>query len=221
MLSFLNIISSTHNTCEDSVFVKETATSVYGCVADGCSSGKHSHFASRLFCYLAEVSKLGVITDDFVVRSIFSRLLTIADVVAKPIDYFESTLLLFEYNKKTKQLRVRPFGDGAYYINDVEYMIDQKNIPDYMAHHMRGDWEGFMKKYPEKIYDDVNSFKICSDGIKAITISQFHDSDIKDPVAFLFHPPTSNNFLTLKWNILKRKHFILNDDLTIVSYVQE
>lgn len=44
MLSQLCVRATHKNTCEDAVFVKETASSVFGCVADGCSSSTTVNF---------------------------------------------------------------------------------------------------------------------------------------------------------------------------------
>jgi len=63
MISTLNRISRDHQTCEDNFMVHEDEFVIQGLVADGCSTGKKSGFASQLFCNLFEVqAKKGVRT---------------------------------------------------------------------------------------------------------------------------------------------------------------
>lgn len=224
MISVLNVISSTHNSCEDSFFIQENEIFIWGGVFDGCSTGIKSHWASQTFAYVFNRIECENITSNMAVLLAYHELRAIKNTLDLIDLNFLSTSILFRYNKSTEKLEVRIFGDGFYYVNDVEYEIEQNNTPDYLGYHLDGGFMKFMafiNKYPVISYDNVTSFRICSDGIKSIGISQFVDNDGTDPMSLLFGRPTSENYLKRMWNILKRKHFSNSDDLTIISYVQD
>lgn len=218
MISILNTRGEKHNNCEDSVFLRETHSFIWGGVLDGCGSGIKSHWASQTFAYMFE--KLGDPTLDYSLRKVKKQLQDIVDILQLDTSrHALSTMVLFSYDKVMKQLKIRVIGDGYYYINDVEYSVEQNNIPDYFAYHM-DDMDSFLTKYPVLTYYDVSSFKVCSDGIKSIAINQFHNTKL-DPMALLLHPPTSENYLTRMWHRLHLNHFTISDDLSIISYVRD
>ena len=202
MLSILNVRSNTHNSCEDSVYVNDSGDIMYGVIADGCSSGIRSHFASQtMYEFLYEVKALFKFSD--------MNLL--------------STCILFSYNKKSKLLKIRSFGDCVYYIHDKEVIVDQNNTPDYIWYHISdtyAQFEEYLNKYPISEYWDTERFMICSDGIKGIDRGMLQPPQTTN-LAILFYPPTSSNYHVRMWNKLKSDGFTLSDDLTIVSYAED
>lgn len=221
MLSSLNQRSDTHNSCEDTVWVEEEDGVIFGGIFDGCSTGKNSHWASQTLAYLfrRRYTKGWMLTNSML-GLVLSDMATIARSAGLIEDHFLSTAVLFEYDKKIKELNLRIFGDGVYFINDVEYIVDQGNTPDYLGYRLFSSTQerlDYFSKYPIITYADVNRFIICSDGIQAIHENQFEPSDL-DPRVLLLNYPSSENYLQRMWNILKRKRFSLSDDLSIVSY---
>lgn len=224
MLSILNQRGGNHNSCEDSVFVKETDTVIYGGVFDGCSSGENSHWASQTFAYVFKKYMEDFFGDlDYsVMLPAAKKLSTIAAMLNINTDtHLLSTCVLFYYNKAKKTLDVRCFGDGVFYVNDVEFIIDQGNIPDYLGYALKNatveNLLQYFDKYPILPFTDVDRFIICSDGIQAIHENQYEPASVKWE-ELLLAPPASENYLKRMWNILKNKKFTLSDDLTIVSY---
>jgi hypothetical protein len=136
-----------------------------------------------------------------------------------------STIVLFEYSPFTEQLKIRALGDAVYYVNGVEYVIDQNNEPDYLAYHLDVSYDEFQEyldKYPVRVYQDVESFAICSDGILSFERSQFQAAPkIDNPIEFILKEPNSTNFLTRMFNVLTKDKYIIKDDLSIISYVQD
>lgn len=223
MHSVLNVISSTHNACEDSYFVTEKEDVIYGGVFDGCSTGIKSHWASQTMAYAFQGSGYFPVSRHALTNVYFFLNMIKASLSLTEFNFL-STCILFMYDKKSKQLCVRVFGDGCYFVNDVEYYIEQNNKPDYMGYHVFDSYHKFLEfvdKYPVKVYENVDNFKICSDGVKSITRSQFEQSEAPDPMALLYAPPTSANYLQRMWNILKRNKYTITDDLTIISYVHD
>lgn len=222
MLATLNKISRDHNCCEDTVHVKETEEVITGGVFDGCSTGINSHWASQTIAYT--FAQYATPTTCLSVRMAWRELQMIKLNLNLTPKHFESTCMIFRYHKPTKTLKLRIFGDGYYFINGVEYEVDQNNLVDYLGDHLNDtpeQFKQFLEKYPEIRYDNVTSFQICSDGIKRVERSQFAEKTEIEPMALLLHPPTSSNYLQRQWNILKNNHFYLTDDLSIISYVQD
>lgn len=220
MLSILNVRSHTHNSCEDSVYTREDEKHIIGIVADGCSTGIKSHFASQLICYIAQNSLGLEVTKDYSVKMLRGVMLEARHLIGLGHMNLLSTILLFNYNKITKQLNIRAFGDGFYSVNDEHHDIDQGNIPDYLGYHLMDnnkEFHEFLDKYPEITYHNVDKFMVCSDGIHSISRSQFAPASTLDP-KILFQSPASANYLQRMWNKLSRDHYICSDDLTIVSY---
>ena len=219
MLSQLCVRATHKNQCEDAVFVKETASSVFGVVCDGCSTGINSHFASQLLCYIVEKVKIDELrlTSTDVISDICWKFKWTKEVTQLSEMHLLTTGLFFHYDKKKEELSIRVFGDGYYYINGVEYCIDQNNTPDYLAYHLNNvDYLDYMFKNPEFIHENVKSFQICTDGIKSFQISQFESSD-KNP-SILLESPTSENYLKRMFNILTKNKWTIADDLSIISY---
>lgn len=231
MISTLNKISRDHNCCEDSFFVREDEYAIWGGVFDGCSTGINSHFASSLFSYIFAdwirptfFSLFDSRIDHSMITGYIPVILSIKSIkqqIGLQYEHLLSTILIFYYEKDSHTLRVRAFGDGVYYVNSVEYYIEQNNLVDYFTTHLVDDYKSFLKyleKNPTKIYKDVTDFKVCTDGIKAIRRPQFAPPTTRNALSLLLHPPTGANYLERQWNILKNDHFYLNDDLTIISY---
>lgn len=221
MIATLNVRSQNHNSCEDTILVNETFDSISGGVFDGCSQGINSHWASQTHAYLFKDCKKPYLAGDIAYAWNGMRDLKARFNLTR--EHFQSTCILFRFDKMTKELAVRVLGDGLYYVNHVEYDNDTNDKVDYLGDYVDGtieDLAAYVQRHPLKVYSDVSNFKICSDGIKRIEISQFRDEQT-DPVAVLFKPPTSKNFLERMWNILKQKHFTVSDDLSIISYAEE
>ena len=223
MISILNQRGGNHNSCEDSVFVKETELAIYGGVFDGCSTGVNSHWASQTFAYMfkslfRDFQSLSNAVIFEAVKDI-GRIAHILEI--DPNTHLLSTCILFRYSKKDKTLDIRCFGDGVYYVNDIEYVVDQGNIPDYLGYQVGSEGHekirNYLEQYVVERYENVDRFIICSDGIQAIKESQYEEQTVNWQ-EMLLAPPKSENYLKRMWNILKSKKFTLSDDLTIISY---
>lgn len=226
MLSTLNKISHAHNSCEDSIWVKEHEDYIIGVVADGCNTGHRSHFASQLLCYIVgsffAVNKHHRIVSDGFLAWVVDDLRSIMRILRLEEINVLSTMLLFEYDKRSKCLKTRSLGDGVWFVNDVEHRIDQNNIPDYIGYHVNDDdLNPYLEKYPIRAFYDVTRFMVCSDGIERIERGSLQKPPAVDPIKLLFHPPASPNYLDRMWNLIKRDGWILADDLSIVSYAED
>ena len=228
MLSVLNKIGGNHNSCQDAVFVTENETHVRGGVFDGCSSGTHSEFVSQFLAYHFEknVTECEVdFTGNMSISSVFDILQRLSYLLElKPIN-LQSTMLLFDYDKQEKQLKVRSFGDGVYYINDAQFEYNlEKGLVDYVGDNIGLSYPKISEYLAEEnhktiVHEDVYNFMICSDGIKAIVENQFFESKINPSV--LFARPTGANYLERMYNLLVKNKYTFKDDITIISYDSE
>jgi hypothetical protein len=162
------------------------------------------------------------LTNHFI-ENIIRELKDIAERLRLTEMNFLATFIPFIYIKEKKQLRIRPFGDGVYYINGEEFRLEQNNTPDYIGYQINEGFAGnsmYLDKYPELVYDNVDSFIICSDGIDSFAVSQFENIDKKEMFKLL-EAPTSENYLQRQYNILKRKKFTNSDDVSIISYAKD
>lgn len=216
------------NHCEDSSFYHEGENIIKGGIFDGCSTGTNSHFASQLFCYaFANWPFVAIpITSDRVVNDIYSSIDTTADALGLIDLQLLSTVVVFDFDKALKTLSLRIFGDAIYYVNGVEYVVDQGNKPDYMGYHINKpphEFKAYISKYPIRVYEDVESFSICSDGLLSFKRSNMEAEPPKfpNPIEHMLQPPKGKTALELRMNQLKRDKYTLDDDLSIISYVQD
>lgn len=228
MLSILNVRSNSHNSCEDSVYAMEDKEYVWGVIADGCSTGIKSHFASQAIAYFIGMEQDSSVPSNYTVRKLRDLLKQTKDLFKISHMHLLSTCILFQYSKNLKLLVVRALGDGVYYINEgmdnrEGIVIDQNNTPDYIAYHIDDtahQFEQYLDKYPSVMYNNVDKFMICSDGIHHIDRADLLGAPIRNP-KILFENPVTTNYHVRMWNLLKRDGYTLSDDLTIVSYVSE
>lgn len=222
MLSTLNVRGGTHNSCEDSYFIRNSGDAIYGGVFDGCSTGRNSHWASKTFAYMFDDIPANPCEDDTLWR-VWYKMWLITECLHLTEMEWLATCVLFYYDIEKKSLTVRVLGDGAYYVNHTEHEIDQNNQPDYFGYtlnHLVLQVQKYFDRYPSVTYENVTNFKICSDGIKSFSRSQFAKQEAKhpDPIALLFQEPDSLNCLERRFNMLRNDQYTINDDLTIISY---
>jgi len=164
MLSTLNVIANHKNNCEDNFLVVERNSIIYGGIFDGCSTGIHSAWASQTISYIVNFAieqEIDILSDNFINYCLLSEL----EYMSKRLNIshmnFLSTCILFKYDKTNNIFSIRTFGDCYYYLNDIEYIVDQNNTPDYLGYQMFSkNKDEFFKKYPVLTY--YESIKISS-----------------------------------------------------------
>ncbi len=200
-------------------------------VADGCSGGKDSHFASTLTCKLirkiAENKKLT--KPDTTAKEIgldllkqfIEELKELQKQLQLETNELLSTLILVVFNKTQAWLTV--LGDGVWSLDGKTHIIDQNNTPDYPAYHLK-DCEETLQKYLTQNsfkFENPQELAIATDGILSFASSQSPRNKSKDEIInyllfdekFTQHP----NMLTRKCNILRSQNQMVNmDDLAII-----
>lgn len=222
MIATLNTIANKKNTCEDFFFTKENENFIWGAIFDGCSTGINSVWAAHTLNYLfSDISIEYYLTNESILN-VINKSNLILNTLNLTVNNLLSTCVLFKYDKINKIFKIRSFGDCYYYLNDLEFNIDQQNTPDYLGYYVMSNDEveiiEYFNKYPIETYFNISKFIVCSDGIEKINISQFHKPKHPEVYELLFQHPTSPTFLQRMWNILKKEGYEVNDDLTIISY---
>jgi hypothetical protein len=228
------------NYCEDAVF--ETSLDenwLIGCVMDGCSSGKDSHFASALFVklvgkacktlpYLSKIQPelaLSALTPQYIGEFILSQVFNDVKSLHKKLIITEiellSTLLLAVVHKHTKEGWINISGDGYISINDAVIEIEQNNIPDYLAYHLDLNFDKWLKDHTIS-YESVNISKlsISTDGINKLLDIKGLRSKKVNPVDFMLSvKQKTTDSLEVMYNELNTKHQLVPfDDLGIIRF---
>lgn len=228
--------------CEDFVMTFPLQAHWIGVVADGCSSGKASHFASSLACkiirqILAQHSE--VFTQKVDLEVIGKKILLLfMENLAKaqtfwaiPEDELLTTLLLSIHEYESKETFIGVLGDGVVVCDEHIHIYDHDNAPDYPAQHLSDPhtWKSYCESQV-LLKKNLQNLAISTDGIlqfRPYKTVVTHDTETLsvDPVDFLLN----NDFLAQNPNMLSRKANILDtqygllpmDDLGIVRIIFE
>lgn len=254
MLSVLNRRADTHpNHCEDNYFVFEDDSKVVGAVLDGCSTGNNSHWASQTFAY--SLNKIRLETDNFslfdhapvrweestleVVNRLRMDIRCSVNVLGLTDMELLTTVVLFVYDKVSKTLYVKFFGDGTIIYRDVDgfkYLTnDEENAPLYLSYFLNisdDEFGRYVSSRRTEILRGVDEFCICSDGIDSFVNLKDGKLDRRIPVRFLCEDSYLGHLsagLGKKFNILANRNddikysddhywWSIQDDLTIIRY---
>lgn len=200
--------------CEDNFFVKETDEFIYGGIFDGCSTGINSAWASQTMSYIFQQLHANMFLENFnFIRYVLEKVIFIFNLTE---NHLLSTCLLFRHNRIQKTLEIRCFGDGVYYVNKEEHIIDEDNLVNYIASNVHNILE-YYQSHPIILHENVENFLICSDGIKSLQLPQIYENDV-DAVKFLTKNIDNKTSLERKYNILKKKGWRFMDDITMIYY---
>ncbi len=226
-----------HPDCnEDNYYYKQTDHAVIGGVFDGCSSGKDSYFASKLFANLFKTT-IHKMKDDIslnsfpaVVEEFFENIYKAVNLIGLGMDETLSTAVLFFYEIDSQNLLVKFFGDGVAYSNREILEIhnnDEANMPDYLGYSLNEIVEdhSFLAYWNRKKSFSVKTkdFSISTDGIFSFkkTDNKEPDFDIESYIAqdtFLYKNPAA---LKRKLNIIRNKGYEHDDDITVIRVIND
>jgi serine/threonine protein phosphatase PrpC len=216
---------------EDNLYYKQTSHAIIGGVFDGCSSGKDSYFASKLFANIYRKT-LEAFNDDVnisrfqaIVYAFFQNIKNAIDAVGIEPDETLSTAVLFIYELNSNNLAVKFFGDGIAYINNQNLEIfnnDENNQPDYIGYSLTEILqENNFQKYwtlKKSFLRNTRDFSISTDGMLSFKKRNCEEPDfsfenylVQDN--FLYKNPAS---LKRKLNIIKNKGYDHEDDFTMI-----
>ncbi len=222
--------------CEDFLAVIHPATDwCIGVVADGCSSGKDSHFAAALQCkllrHLAQNFKFSP-TDTpqtltfTLLHQFFKALQQEQQHLGLAWDELLATLIIFTYQKSTKKLFITCLGDGVVVIDQKVHVFDQHNQPDYPAYHLNKTPQELHQYFDLQTFNVENpqQFAIATDGVLAITNTKDIQEDLSEEATNYLLLNTEllqvESMLNRKCNILqKQRAYAFLDDIAIIRVV--
>lgn len=222
--------------CEDFLLINTLNNQfLWGAIADGCSSGKDSHFASAFLLKLLRKNAQEVLLkadnkeDDELLGMNAKKilLLTFQDMkdlkkqMVLQTEEMLATLLFFIYDFVHNRLWAIVVGDGLFYVDGIWHEVDQNNQPDYWAYHLKEDFEDWFKKQ-KNIYEipAPKKFAIASDGIFSFQGARSPEEQKIAPASYFLEDEqflAQPNMLGRKFNILYSQHGLQPyDDVSIV-----
>jgi serine/threonine protein phosphatase PrpC len=222
--------------CEDFLAVMHPTTDwCIGVVADGCSSGKDSHFAAALQCkllrHLAQSLKFSP-TDTpqeltfTLLHQFIKALQQQQESLGLAWDELLATLIVFIYQKSTKKLFITCLGDGVVVIDQKIHIFDQHNQPDYPAYHLNKTSAELQQYFDLQTFNVENpqQFAIATDGVLAITNMKDVCQNLSEEAVqyLLLNADLSQveSMLSRKCNILqKQRGYAFLDDIAIIRVI--
>jgi Protein phosphatase 2C len=208
------------NFCEDFLLTLQVSDELFvGAVSDGCSSGRDAHLASALTCKLIRkiVTAQPLADDlnpeeigDIILTNFMRELRQAKHQLHLATDELLATLMLLVVNKKVNQAYIASLGDGAISFDGSIYQIDQDNMPDYPAYHLKDTEEDLQNYLYRNTFNIENpaQISIATDGVFTFRYQRVPD----DEVDFSYTDYLlKDEGLAEYENMLARKLFILKD----------
>ncbi len=224
--------------CEDFLMVQEDLDGQFlvAAVMDGCSGGKETHFASTfiaksfrntIFQYNAmtwqeedeEITASNLLRD--LLHGVAEDLQTLKDEFNISTEELVSTIILLVYDFKKDFAYVVSVGDGTIVIDNEIHRIEQQNMPNYLAYHLKTDFALFFDKLPYFKIQSPKNLAISTDGIDSFFDKQLQACPIDVTKELLVNDlENKKNILTSKIQQLYEQHNqTAQDDLAIVRVV--
>ncbi|GAA5098587.1 protein phosphatase 2C domain-containing protein [Chryseobacterium ginsengisoli] len=226
------------NHCEDFLVTKKIGSDKILCaVMDGCSTAMESHFASTMigkilrkisveksYQELYETNNSSNIEKDLksVLKDLFREMISIKNQLMLDEKELLTTLILLLYNKKENEGIVLCIGDGLICINGKITEFERDNKPDYLAYHLKEDFENWYENQTQKVFfSHLEDISIATDGISTFSPVKKtgHDEKI-NPIDYLLLDKTSiNSEEMLSIKLKKLEHYYgmkPTDDLAII-----
>lgn len=178
--------------CEDFLMTKKDLSSRFlvASVMDGCSGGKETHFSSTLIAKSLRKTLQGLETNNWFLggdAEQLSKILiqSVRDDLLKTREYFHliteelvSTIILLVYDSQKDFAHFTLVGDGSIAINNEIHRVEQQNMPNYLAYHLKKDFEDFYKKLTCFQIQSPKNLAISTDGIDSFFDHKLQTSPI-------------------------------------------
>ncbi len=226
--------------CEDYTIISEKDDYILFAVFDGCSSGTESHFASAFTGKIVRASfqnlaiKNNDKPEDLIKTLLFKTIKDLKKQKAGLLldeDELLSTLILFLYHKNRKEGIINIIGDGVISINGKMHIIDQNNIPHYLAYYLDdiNKQEEFNTWYKKEVavyrVNELKDLTISTDGVLSFYPVKTQEKDKLEinPVNYLIKDEyllLNKAMMGRKCNILYKKYQMINaDDIGIIRII--
>jgi hypothetical protein len=235
-------IGNFHTThCEDFLINEEISTNQRViAVLDGCTMGKEAVFASILYGkILRKIAKNRFYSDlkvkdetpikiklKAILLELFKETKTIKNQLSLETNELLSTLIIGIVDEQSLNAEFLAVGDGLLYIDGKAIHFEQDDKPDYLAYHLKDDFETWYALQDQAI--TVSSFKdlsICTDGIYTFKNFRNQQNQLTEEELFQFllvdqKDRTYPDFLSIKMRYLHEEmNHVVTDDLAIVRII--
>lgn len=225
------------NYCEDFLVTKKIGSDRILCaVMDGCSTAMESHFASTLFgkilrkiCIekgykeLYETNNNNIEEDlKSVLEDVFKEVTALKNKLMLDEKELLTTFIILLYNQKENKGIVLTIGDGLVCINGEITEFERDNKPDYLAYHLKENFESWYKNQTQKIFfNHLEDVSIATDGISSfVHIKKIDHEEKIDPIDYLLIDKNQIDWEEMLSMKLKRleHHYGMKptDDLAII-----
>ncbi|HCR76423.1 MAG TPA: stage II sporulation protein E (SpoIIE) [Chryseobacterium sp.] len=230
------------NHCEDFLITKKIGSNKILCaVMDGCSTAMESQFASALFgkilrkiCIekgykeLYETEKNSDPEEDLkaVLQELFKEITTVKNYLLLDEKELLTTLIILLYDTKKDEGIIMCIGDGFISVNGKATEFERDNKPDYLAYHLKENFEEFYFNQTQKIrFSKLEDVSIATDGISSfIPIKKTDHNEKINPKDYLLYDKSnveSEEMLSLKLKKLEHHYGMKpTDDLAIIRIIK-
>ncbi|MCS3868611.1 hypothetical protein J3D55_001527 [Chryseobacterium ginsenosidimutans] len=230
------------NHCEDFLVTKKIDSDKILCaVMDGCSTAMESQFASTLigkilrkiciekgYKELYETKRINNIEEDLksIVKDLFKEIISIKNQLMLDEKELLTTLIILLYNEKENEGIILSIGDGLVCINGEITEFERDNKPDYLAYHLKENFENWYGNQTQKIFfNNLEDISIATDGISTfMPIKKTVHDEIIDPISYLLTNQSnsdSEEMLLIKLKKLQHHYGIKpTDDLAMIRIIK-
>lgn len=221
--------------CEDFLMVERDLSERFliASVMDGCSGGKETHFASAFIAKSFRKTLRDLEMDNSfenetansvakkLIQSLAENMLTIRESLQLSVNELVSTVILLVYDSKKDFAYLISIGDGTIVIDNEIHCIEQQNMPDYLAYHLKEGFNLFYEKLFNFKIQSPKNLAISTDGIDSFFDKQLQACPIDIAKEFLVNELNGNkNVLACKIQQVYEQHNqTAQDDLAIVRVV--
>lgn len=230
------------NHCEDDLLIKKISSDKLLCaVMDGCSTAMDSHFASTLIVKLLrkviiEIGYKALYEKDIhhnlesllkeIINDLFKELVLVKNHVMLDEKELLTTLIILVYDITLDEGLILAIGDGVVCINGDITEFECNNKPDYLAYHLRENFEDWYSAQSQKIFfNSLNDVSIATDGI--LSFSKVKKVESHESINFIEYllidqqNCNSEEMLNRKLKQLESHYGIKpTDDLSIVRIIK-
>lgn len=236
--TLIQLGSSHPQFCEDFLLTAPIGEDkLLAAVADGCSSGKDSHFASTLIikilqkiaveqAYLQAYAQPDLETQlRQIVGRLWEELNAVKNLLLLKKEELLSTALITLVDTQQRKAYFVPLGDGLLACNGKIWKFDSNDYPDYLALHLHESKEDYIQQQNYIFLEAIQTLSIATDGIFSFDIFDNHSYPPAplSPLDDLLHP--ANNPLNPNELYKKTRHWELHfglkpvDDLAMVKLI--
>ncbi len=227
--------------CEDFLIAEGFGHKSLICaVLDGCSMGNDSHFASALLGKVVRKVAYDMSQETIhqqtiswkedepesvakeILRRTIPELTGVRHKLMLPLKELLSTMILWVHHFDSQRSFIISLGDGVISCDGKIEVVDQNNRPDYLAYHLKDDFEEWYASQEHRFFfENPSDLSIATDGVETFRPLKEFTSETpgEDAMRYLMvenSHPDAENMLDQKLKVIKDQGMVAVDDLAII-----